>query len=517
MAQATRVARVAPAWPRLAVRVEHLYLLLPLIGLGVYAALVPMPPNDFWWYLRSGQIVAESGVPRTNIFAWTLPADTPYTYAWLASWLFYVIHQTGGLELVIAARNLLLLAALAVIGVEARQRSGSWALAGLATTLAGALSLNNMIVRPQMWSWLPFVLTLYLLRRYADGRLRPGWLAALPIMMLFWANAHGAFVLGLLATFAVAAGETIRARLGQAGARSARQLGWLYAASLGSALATLVTPYGVDLYRYLAVMTNHPVQKYVADWLHPTPADPVNRLFYGSILLLVAVLALARRRPTVTDVLLIVGFLWLAWSMQRTVTWFGFALAPVLVAWLAGERGAQAPAPPARPLALVNGALALVFVVPLVLAQPWFVDRLPLPEYYRARLLRDPAAGPLLSSDTPVAAADYLSRHPGGRLYNEAGFGSYLIWATPGIAVAIYPHFEIFPPEFIEDYVKITRGEDAAERLARYGADRVILSLAEQPQLAAALATSPGWTREYADRISEVWRYTPPPGDMAGG
>src|SRR5262245_15145444 len=131
MAQATRIARVTPAWPRLAVRIEHLYLLLPLIGLGVYAALVPTPPNDFWWHLRVGQIVAESGVPRTNIFAWTLPADTPYTYAWLAGSLFYALYQLGGLELVVFARNLLLVATFAVVGVEARQRGGSWALAGL--------------------------------------------------------------------------------------------------------------------------------------------------------------------------------------------------------------------------------------------------------------------------------------------------------------------------------------------------------------------------------------------------
>jgi len=45
-------------------------------------------------------------------------------------------------------------------------------LAALAALLAGALAINNLIVRTQIWSWMPFALYLVILNGYAAGRLR---------------------------------------------------------------------------------------------------------------------------------------------------------------------------------------------------------------------------------------------------------------------------------------------------------------------------------------------------------
>jgi hypothetical protein len=493
---------------RPAVRLEHLYVLLPLVFVVAYAALVPTPPNDFWWHLRVGQLVSAGTIPRTNLFAWTLPADTPYVYAWLAGWLFSILYQAGGMELVIFSRTLLLALTLLIVAVDARRRSGSWRLAGLAVGLAGALSLNNLIVRPQNWSWLPFVLTAAIVSGYAGRRLRPAWLAALPPLMLFWVNAHGAFVLGLLILGAYVAGEAARWRWRLAGALTARELAWLLLAAAATGLATLLNPYGPGIYAYLAQMTNNPSQEFIVEWQHPSPADPVGRLFYAAILGVIAVFALGRRRPGPSEVILLCGFLWLAWSMQRTVTWFGLLAGPVLAGCLGRPAATTAAPPPARPATLLTGLLAALLLLALVAVQPWFVRRLPLPDYFQARLLPEPAPGPLLHRDTPVGAVAYLRDHPGGRLFNEMGYGSYLLWALPDQPVFIDPRVEMYPRRLWEDYVAIGRGDRSAERLAGYGADRVLLSRTEQPRLSAALAASPGWQREYADEQSEIWRRT---------
>ncbi|HEX9439355.1 MAG TPA: hypothetical protein VF909_06735, partial [Roseiflexaceae bacterium] len=87
---------------------EQLWAILTLTLIGAFIALVPTSPHDFWWHLKIGQIVASRGIPTTNMFAWTLPADTPYIYAtWFGEWLFYALYRLGGLPATVLARNLL--------------------------------------------------------------------------------------------------------------------------------------------------------------------------------------------------------------------------------------------------------------------------------------------------------------------------------------------------------------------------------------------------------------------------
>lgn len=510
-AEQTEAARggLTLAWPRLTL--AHLYFLIPLVGLTAYAALVPTPPNDFWWHMRIGQMIVEQGrVPETNIFAWTLPAETRYIYnSWLAEVLHFLIYRAGGMELVTFSRNVLLFLALGVVGLEAQRRSGSWVLAGLGVTVAGAVSLNNLIVRPQNWSWPAFVLLFFILSRYAEGKLRPAWLLTLPLIMVYWVNTHGVFTLGLIMIGAFVAGEAIRHWLRLPGALPRRAVVWLGAAAVASGLVTLLNPYGLGLYPYLLSMTNNANQRYVVEWWQPSFTDPVGRLFYASILVLMAALAFARRRPTPADVLLLAAFIWLAWSMVRTVTWYGLVAGPILAQCLARPREARPASAPTGAQVAINYGLAAVLLGMLALVQPWFVRALPLPDYYQERVLDPALAGPLLSANTPVAATEHLRRHPGGRLFHEMGYGSYLIWRLPEQPVFIDSRVEMFPTKIVEDYVAISTTKEGLDLLASYGIDRVMLDLDEQPKLAANLAGRPGWEREYADATTEIWRYRP--------
>src|SRR2546430_1701231 len=105
---------------------DLLWAILVLTMIGAYIALVPTPPNDFWWHLKAGQIIATQGIPTTNLFAWSLPADRPYIYAtWLGEWLFYALYKIGGLQAPVLARNLLGLAGFTLVALEARRRCGS--------------------------------------------------------------------------------------------------------------------------------------------------------------------------------------------------------------------------------------------------------------------------------------------------------------------------------------------------------------------------------------------------------
>ncbi len=517
--------------------VDALWSAVILAGLGFLVSLMPLPPNDFWWHLKIGEIIFTTrAIPTTNIFAWTLPADAPFTYgAWLGELLLYLLYRAGGLPLVTFARNLLVLLAFWLVGRTARERSGSWRLAALALTLAGGMSLNNLVVRPQIWAFPLFALYLWLLTRYVAARgqaqsetecrqrdpasLRRLLRAAkcrlrlllLPPLMAFWVNVHGSFVLGLVLVGIFAVGEALQAMVQALSLRHRppwREGGFLFGVGALTALATLANPRGVGIVAYVAdLLTDRPSQALVVEWQSPTPSGIANVLFYVSILVLLVTLALSRRRPTLTDLLLMVGFLWLAWSGMRYVVWYGMVVMPILAeAWAAAAQAVCLRTGQAISLRYVNLILLLLLIVPVAVAQPWWVERLPLPETYWKQVWRGIPLGPLVGRETPVAAVEYLRAHPGGHLFNEMGYGSYLIWALPQQGVFVDPRVELYPYEQWLDYIRIGRGVRYNELLEQYGADRLMVDRVLQEELIRALEDDPRWEREYADERTEIWR-----------
>ena len=89
-------------------------------------SLTPIAPDDFWWHLKVGQLVATDGIPTTNRFAWTVPVNQPYMYGeWLGGYLLYVLYRYGGPAAPVIMRNLLLLVTLMLVAWRCMQRTHS--------------------------------------------------------------------------------------------------------------------------------------------------------------------------------------------------------------------------------------------------------------------------------------------------------------------------------------------------------------------------------------------------------
>jgi hypothetical protein len=486
--------------------IDQLWLLVILAGFGVFVSLTPLAPNDFWWHLKIGQLTYQNGaIPNTNLFAWSLPAKTPFTYgAWLGEYLFYLLYRLGKLELVIFTRTVMALIAFWLVGYEAKRRSGSWRIAALVTAPACIITINNLVVRPQNWSWLPFMAFFIVLSRFSDDQLRGRWLLALPAIMVFWVNSHGAFILGLVLVGIFFVGEALRAWRKLPGSLPIRNLGGIAGIGAISGLATMINPLFTRIFGYvLDLMTDQPSQGLIEEWQSPTPNGIANTAFFILILVVMLVLIFSRYRPTPTDILLIVGFLWLAWNGQRYVVWFGMVTMPILAKAIA-HLPLKTPAfEPQRNW--LNAVIAGLLFVPVLAVQPWFVEQLPLPAAYQAMIWEDIPEGPLIDVETPVKAVDYLRSHPGGNLFNEMGYGSYLIWALPEQQVFIDPRVELFPLEQWQDYIRISRGSRYNELLEQYGADRLLLNIELQNELSRQLPGDSLWSLEYEDDRAQIW------------
>src|SRR5581483_3535435 len=209
---------------------------------------------DFWHHLARGRAMAEEGrLVDHDLFTFTVPGKPFQDVNWLSQLCYYGLYQWGGLALVQVANALVLALALGLLVHGCHRRVGSSSLAMGLGIIAFLGMWEVLTVRPQTFSLLFFVVEYALLERavaaLARGERLNAWLrlGCVPVIVALWANMHGAFPAGLILVGGFLAGRVWEARTNL---RHDAALRMLAVCLLVSTLATLVNPYGWDIYRY---------------------------------------------------------------------------------------------------------------------------------------------------------------------------------------------------------------------------------------------------------------------------
>jgi hypothetical protein len=459
-------------------------------------AFYPIHSFDLWWHLRTGQLILEQGrIPHTDPFSYTASGRPWVTHEWLAEVLFYLLHRTGGANLLVIWKALLCALTLGLagwaglVGHRARERLPATALGIL---LAAPLLAIRAFVRPHLLTALLLAVTLLLLRKEsATGR--PAWRWALPPLFLLWANLHSGFLLGLGLVALYWTGEAISIRIGAAGpAAEPRWRGRLIALG-ASLLSTLVNPHHVEALLYpLKLVANPVVTGMIAEL--QSPFDPRFRGALFLWFLLLCALALAALLPgrlrRLQGSLILPGAVFAVLALQavRSVSELA-VLVPALVA-AHGERLSGR-----RVVAAVTSALVLLGAIGLGLLASG--PGIPMGKNENPRRT---ALG-IHQVNLPGAAVEFLRQtRPPGRVFGVMGFSSWMIYKLwPEKEVYIDGRLDVFPPEFLEDYgTMMTTGEGWDEAVARYD---IQMALVDYPDPAARGRGLHGRLREDPDWV----------------
>ena len=195
---------------------------------------------DLWGHVRFGLDWWRSGLSTLDPYSFT--QDKPWVnHEWLSEAAMAAAYWGGGGVGLIVLKVLLLGAVLALLG---RRLRGATALV-ITTTLTLALVCLlpiSLTVRPQLWS----VVGLALLVTQLDPPAPPNaWrIAATACLFMLWANLHGGWITGAAVMCAFAAIRICRDR--KAAIR------WIALVGI-SLFATLINPYGLGLWRFLAL------------------------------------------------------------------------------------------------------------------------------------------------------------------------------------------------------------------------------------------------------------------------
>jgi hypothetical protein len=462
----------------------------PLLWLGLVLAIVlaiafllPVTPQDYWWYLRLGRDTLTAGaVPQVDALSYTQAGSPVVNFSWGAAVLFWLIYKSGGLPLTVLVRGLLVALACSLVWLTARRMGAGRISAALVLLLGVLASSNNWSIRPQLFAYPLFGLALYLLYRWQNGSKKAVYW--LPLISLLWVNLHGSFVMLILLTAAALV-------FGRGDKRS------LGLATAGVLVATLLNPRGPGSWTYIFnSLTVASSQQFSAEWRPPVNSGWQMNIFFLWLLAFPLLAAFSPRKLDRLEWTWFLGFGFLALWGERYVIWFAFILtvltSVMLADWEKNYLGDPKPGSPA-----LNLTLSLAFVLlPLAL----------LPGVRDAWWPQAPAA----TENTPVAATEWLAAHPDlpGPLWSEIGFSSYLEFALPERPVWIDTRFEVFPVEQWQQYKDINNAAwDWQALLTGTGANLVMVSIKEQPALYQAMSSQGLWCEIYQDDVAVIYHH----------
>jgi hypothetical protein len=451
---------------------------LPVVG----ALIANLSSVDLAYHLRAGaQILDGQGIPTVDSWTYTA-AGLPWTdQQWGAQVVLATIYRVGGWNGLVLVRALLVGVVFWALFEIGRRRGLGMRGAAWLSLAAFVVSVVALGLRPQLLGMTLFALVLLLV---SDRRTHPGRVLSIPLIVLVWANLHGSFFLGPL-VLVLAWLEDVHDR--------AEPPHRLLRIAIASAAAACVTPFGPAVWAYaVGLSTNPAVTERISEWQPTSLRDVPGLLFFGSVLVVVALIARRGRSVPWPTLVWLAVFLFIGAYAIRGVAWWSLGAAAAVAGTLAsGLTPDPSPTAPRvnRQLGRLNGALAIAIVAAAILLLPLWRPLDPG--------LRAPQGVVGIAPPGITAALRDLARS-GDRLFQPQPWGSWFEFALPDLPVVIDSRIELFPVEVWDAYERVAAGvEGWQEQLADWHVTMTVVA-AGDTGLSERLSAA-GWRVAYED------------------
>ena len=426
-----------------------LFVLLAVMG----GALVKdFRDSDFFWHLKSGEWIWEHrALPDEFLFVSPPPA-TPavvqrftMTSYWIMQILLHLAHAAGGMAGIVVLR--FVFAALLLLALFSGKDGDDLVFLGL-LVFAVVIFVQYPAERPQYISFVFFGFLLVLLKGINAATPGAALLtrgAAIPVLMVVWANCHGGYIVGLGIMAAWLCAESLKYLHPLFAPLPPKRYRFLVGSAVAGFLASLLNP---NTYHVFEVAFQP--AEYVVGITEYLSAIESYRLFGGPAWLMVyftllglafAGLCLSWRRPDLTSIVLLALTGYHSFTRVRFVPFFVVAALFVLC------RVFSAPY-------LVRKSRFVFAVAGLALGIFFLRDAAPA---YRA-ISRCTEVNNVLF---PVEAASFIQeRNLAGNMFNYYNWGGYLLWRLAPAQVFIDGRNA--DRDLYVGYSRILQGEGAA-------------------------------------------------------
>lgn len=465
--------------------------LAAILALTLGGVVYPLTDSDYFWHLRTGYLILESGsIPTQDPYSFTAPGARWEVQGWLFDLMMAWVHRGMGDTGLRLFFSFWIVGAFAVVHRCVRVYVADTTRALPLTLASAAGAAMYFVARPLVATLFGFALTLLLLLKHRKSG-RKAWLLGIPVLMAAWGNLHYGFVTGLGLIGLVSVADLLSRAMPIDGARVDRGCltpGLFVLLMLSSLLALGANPAGYGVLTTMLEMTRLSAGSVVIEWQSPDFHLPGPLAFLLPVGLAILAHALGRRRPDWFDLVLLFALTGGALYSMRHMPLAAIALAAVLARgfsawaplpwlnrWVAllpeslRTRGGEDLGDRAYAL---NLAIGIAGILAILAARPLVED------WYQARFRKA----------VPVRATEFIEAHRlSGPILNDYAAGGYLIWRLyPDRKVFIDGRYTPYPPRVFADYQRIVgMGEGWLQLLDGY---RIQTLLLRNPQAGIAQA-----------------------------
>lgn len=491
--------RVQPADPaastppprsmRWAITRGQFFMLLAIFLPAVASMLAPVITGDVSYQVQAGRLMLEAGeVLDTDPFTFTVLGEPWVNQQWGASVIFAAAFDSVGWAGLLLLRAILIGITFGLVYAACRATDASRIVASLVTLGMFVVAATNLALRSQMFGVISFAAVVAIL---AWRRKHPLLLWLIPLIMVFWGNTHGSFFVGWAALGLAALEDVLERR---------RLAGVTIAVSVLSVLATLIHPWGIDMWAYVAELSTNPlIAMLVSEWQPSTLKTPTGLFFFASVAVVLGLLLYRGRVISWPQVLWLAGLALLSLMAVRSVIWWAIGAAPIMAILVSGLviRGRRVGDEAYdEPRGIGYTAIAGVALVLALVVLPFWKPFDPL--YGPEGVVRYAPRG---VTETLLAEAA-----PGDHLFTDQKWGSWFEMAVPDVPVMVDTRIELFDADTWGDYLHVLSGRaDWADILDRWDVRFVAIDAADE-QVRPFLEAHESWELRHEDEEGVVYR-----------
>ena len=522
-----------------------LFFLLIFVFL-VFNSLNSLDP-DLGWHLRvGGEIIANRAVPNIETFDYPLAGQQWVDHEWLLNVISYTIYHNFGYNALCIFFSLINLTTFVILARSMKNylKDRSDFIIGAFIAFGVFACSPHLGVRMQDITILFLLLLLLIIRRYNE-RKNIMTLYWLPPLFIIWANCHAGYLIGLFVLFfwiGIKIAENILVKfkfwhwLDFSRTLKAKYIWLALFFAVLSALATLLTPYGLKLYGFLSGYTDSFYMTHIAEWL-PAWRWPFNyyMMAYSSLVVsaLAIILITAFRtkkgsadsnnfRLDLWQFALVSLFFLLSVKSKRHAPLFFIVSFPLIIMFIyhylitPWHR---------KPGAGLGWLFRLSVIVPVCFAIVYLALNI--------SFTADPFTSPRFCREYPCAAVAFMKNDPRYLempIFNNYGWGGFMIWTWPEKKLFLdgrLPQERYGDRTILEEYYDFFGEDKSAEMLEKHGVRLVLLKLIKDIKLnwfekyvfgmneekinkidlylQDYLDTSPDWQLVYSDDISHIY------------
>jgi hypothetical protein len=458
---------------------------------------IPTDP-DFFWHLKYGELTLDQGPISHNPFSHTFTNYQFLDFEWLSNLLIYILYKVGSFYILGIAYALLVALALIVsvnIGIKKKPNRQS----KIITIFIALVVISPVIgIRPQMVSILGSALIYMIVNKFLKTGTKAVFL--IPIIMFFWINLHPGFLSGfiILSIFILAEFiKSIQSRIRNLKNDSSKHLKTLIIITILSILTTLITPYSYGLLKESLVFSfDNNAYKYISEW-SPLNFQSINGKITIFYMILVLVTFFRRKNISIAEILLNLCFGLMSLQSIRHIPLFVIVSLPSILAcrdwdklWKLKFEGFIII------LAKFSFLVCSFAIITFNIYEFTFTNSNILNIYNRASY--------------PYNAVQFLKQQEyEGNIFNEYGWGGFLIWEYPQKKTFIdgrMTSWKMNKENILEEYINITELKTPAweEKLIEHDIEVVLLD--KDTPLGNVLRVNLNWIIIYEDNVSLVMK-----------